>query len=575
MEPITLAHAPPLLDSTAPASPARDAVPGLALPSDAELERAMAALAVTNEGMRHRADDCKLADITAMTRLLGLQLARIASGALALSAARIERLTLGSALIAQQLDAHFDGQDASAAAISQIRATLEAAAVVIPQDSAVARRARPKRGLCLSEKAKTRIALGAALAWTMLSAALAQPWLETLSATIGLLPAAAAIAGIAIIPGFMNAFLLIGLGMDRRARHAPLIDYPPISILIAAHDDAESIEETLRSIALQQYPGKLDVIVVDDGSRDSTATVVEPLLAEFGWLTLVRLPHHVGKAKALNHALPLVKSSLVVTFDAGSCLYREALQNLVQRYFDDPHNTRAVAGTVLVRNWRTSWITKAQEWDYLHGISAIKRLRSLFQGTLMVQGAFSLYDRATLVEVGGWPDCIGQDIVLTQAILQRGYRIGHSNDACLSANAPATLQQCVRQRQRWSRGMIEGFKQHPDIMTKARLWIVFVYWNLVFPLLDLAFTLGFIPGVVLAYFGHYDIVGLMVLALLPMGLAMNLMMYSIGNKSFQHTRLPVRRNLPGFFHYTLLYSLIIEPACLVGNALQLLGTKKH
>ncbi|MEJ7806336.1 MAG: hypothetical protein WKG03_10510 [Telluria sp.] len=72
----------------------------------------------------------------------------------------------------------------------------------------------------------------------------------------------------------------------------------------------------------------------------------------------------------------------MVTVDADSYLYHDALQNIVQRYFEDPRNTRAVAGTVLVRNSRATWITKAQEWDYFHGISAIKRVQSLFQGTL-------------------------------------------------------------------------------------------------------------------------------------------------------------------------------------------------
>ncbi|MEJ7806337.1 MAG: glycosyltransferase family 2 protein [Telluria sp.] len=169
---------------------------------------------------------------------------------------------------------------------------------------------------------------------------------------------------------------------------------------------------------------------------------------------------------------------------------------------------------------------------------------------------------------------MGEDIVLTWAILKQGYRIGHSEEAYLFTNAPDTLLQFVRQRQRWSRGMIEGFKKHPDIMAKAQLSTFFVYWNLLFPLLDLAFTICFIPGIILAFFGHFDIVGPMTLALLPMGFAMNFMMYSIGNKSFKHKQLRVRRNLPGFFIYTLLYSLIMQPACLVGYASELLGTKK-
>jgi biofilm PGA synthesis N-glycosyltransferase PgaC len=229
---------------------------------------------------------------------------------------------------------------------------------------------------------------------------------------------------------------------------------------------------------------------------------------------------------------------------------------------------------VLVRNSRTSWIAKAQEWDYFHGIAAIKRVQSLFQGTLVAQGAFSIYDRDTLVQLGGWPDCIGEDIVLTWAFLKAGYRVGHSEDACLFTDAPATLKQFSRQRQRWSRGMIEAFKHHPGILLKARLSTFFVYWNLLFPLLDLIFTLGFIPGLVLALFGYYWIVGPMTLALLPIALGMNYLMFSIGSKMFKQNSLLIRYNPLGFFIYALAYSLLMQPICLAGYLSEIFRQKK-
>lgn len=73
----------------------------------------------------------------------------------------------------------------------------------------------------------------------------------------------------------------------------------------------------------------------------------------------------------------------------------------MSRYWADPLCTRAVAGSILIRNSRENWITKAQEWDYFLGIGTIKRIQSLFHGTLVAQGAFSLYDRKALLEMGG------------------------------------------------------------------------------------------------------------------------------------------------------------------------------
>lgn len=531
---------------------------------------ALDALINTNESMRHSADDCRLADIAAVTRLVAVQLAQVRSGRQQLTEARIGLLRHVSATLAAQLERHFDGLPTEPEVIRGLDGMLHALFPVQDQVDAAPRRS----GFYLSVRNKFQIAVGGGLAWMLLSIYLAQPWMHELSRTIGPVLAILAISGIAIIPGFMNAFLLIGLSMDKRPKHTRLDHYPAISILIAAYNEAESIVQTLESISRQRYPGRMDVIVVDDGSKDGTPDLVEALLPQYPWLRLMRMPKNGGKANALNFALPQAKASLVITVDADSYLYQAALQSIVERYFEDPRNTRAVAGTVLVRNSRTSWITKAQEWDYFHGISAIKRVQSLFQGTLVAQGAFSLYDRATLEHIRGWPDCVGEDIVLTWAILKEGYRIGHSEEAYLFTNAPATLMQFIRQRQRWSRGMIEGFKKHPDIMLKAQLSTFFVYWNLLFPLLDLAFTLCFIPGILLALFGNYAIVGPMTLALLPMGFAMNFLMYSIGNKSFKQHHLKVRRNLPGFFIYTLAYSLIMQPACLIGYSSELLGTRK-
>ena len=261
--------------------------------------------------------------------------------------------------------------------------------------------------------------------------------------------------GIAIIPGFMNAFLVTSLMLDRRPGHSPLPVYPGITILVAAYNEAASIRDTLESIDRQQYPGHLQVMVVDDGSTDATAAITEAL--PYRWLTLLRQPRNAGKSAALNRGLALARHSLVVTLDADSYLYADALKHLVERYFADPVNTRAVAGTMLVRNSRRNWVTRMQEWDYFHGIAAIKRMQSLYHGTLVAQGAFSIYDRQVLRDVGGWDDCVGEDIVLTSAILLAGWRVGHAEDAVCFTNAPESLRGS-RQRQRWARGMIEAFR---------------------------------------------------------------------------------------------------------------------
>lgn len=423
-------------------------------------------------------------------------------------------------------------------------------------------------------RSKFTLAIVAATVWMLISIVLAEPWAHALGAWVTMPVAWAIVAGIALIPGFMNAFLLISLALDRRPPHAPLERYPGLSILVAAYNEEATIVETIESIARQQYPGPLEVIVANDGSRDRTAELVREQLPLYPWLRLLDLPQNMGKANALNEALKLVSHTLTATVDADSWLFQGALTGIVERYFHDPKNTRAVAGAVLVRNSRESWMTRAQEWDYFQGIAAIKRVQSMYQGTMVAQGAFSLYDTATLKKVGGWPDCVGEDIVLSWSILKEGYRIGHCEDALLFTNAPATLKQFSRQRQRWARGMIEAFKKHPGILLRPSLPTTFVYWNLFFPFLDLIFTVVFIPGVVLALFGYYWIAGPVTLALVPMAMAMNYFMYRIGRNMFIQKGLKVRFNPSGFFIYTLFYSMIMQPVSLAGYLAEVLNLRK-
>ena len=122
--------------------------------------------------------------------------------------------------------------------------------------------------------------------------------------------------------------------------------------------------------------------------------------------------------------------------------------------------------------------------------------------------------------------------------------------------------------------MIEAFKQYPRILVQPRLTSLFVWWNVFFPWLDLAYALFFLPGVVLALFGVYWIAGPLTLILLPMALLMNWLMYRIGLRTFGQRGLRVRRNVGGFLTYAFAYSLILQPASVWGYCTELAGMRK-
>ena len=432
----------------------------------------------------------------------------------------------------------------------------------------------PRReGLYISVRWKFAASLALALAWAIFSYFAARAWLTDLSGLIGAVPAHLAIFGIAIIPGFMNAFLVASLCFDRRPKiGVPSSKLPGISILVAAYNEEASIRSTIESIAAQQYPGELEVIVINDGSTDGTAQALAAL--SHPWLQVINLRENAGKSNALNVGLARVRHALTLTVDGDSYLYKDALRNLVGRYMSDPPHTCAVAGAVLVRNSRVNLVTAAQEWDYFHGIAAIKRLQSLYQGTLVAQGAFSIYDTGTIRALGGWPHTVGEDIVLTWHMLEKGYRVGFAENACVFTNAPTTWSQFIRQRQRWSRGLIEAFKAHWRLLFKPRMTTLFIWWNLLFPYIDLAFTLAFIPGFVLALFGVYWIAGPLTLLLLPLAGLVNLVMFRIQSRMFTEQGLHVRRNVAGFIFYSLCYSFVLQPASVIGYAKELLNRSK-
>ena len=425
-----------------------------------------------------------------------------------------------------------------------------------------------------SVNGKFIVSLLFSLSWMGFSFWYSQPWYSDLSNEIGTFLAYFVITFVAIVPGFMNAFVAMALLLDRRPKVILDQHYPPVTILIAAYNEGASIASTLSGIFLQDYPADIRIIVINDGSSDKTVDSVKALQSAHPNLELIDLGHNGGKASALNHGLAKCTTDIIISIDADSYILKDGIRHLVGRYLSDPINTKAVAGEILIRNSRENWVTKAQEWDYFLGIATIKRIQSLFQGTLVAQGAFSLYDRKTVLELGGWPEMVGEDIVLTWRILSAGYRVGHAEDALAFTDCPNTLSKFIHQRRRWSRGLIEAFKDNPMILFKPRYSTLYVWWNTLFPLMDIAFTFGFIPGLILACFGIFWIVGPMTLSLLPMAFLLNWQMYLKGKAMFNAEHLTVRTNILGFLSYVFAYGLVLQPACVYGYFSELFNLRK-
>jgi poly-beta-1,6-N-acetyl-D-glucosamine synthase len=437
------------------------------------------------------------------------------------------------------------------------------------------RTSRKERRRYLALHLKLLLVVAIALGWASFSLWLSIPWMEALGSSITLPLAIAVILGIAIVPGYLNANLIASLLIDRPPKLRFDLAFPALTVVIACFNEEDTVEETLDYLAKQDYPGELKMIVADDGSTDRTVALARRRAAQDTRISVLERPHG-GKARTLTRALGEVRTPLVATVDADTLLMPSSLRRIVARLLVSPPDTCAVAGAVFVRNSRRNLFTRAQEWDYFLGIASVKRQQSLFQSTMVAQGAFSLYRRSALEEVGGWPDRIGEDIVLTWALLRAGGRVGYEQTAIAFTGAPESASGFARQRRRWARGMIEGLREHGGaLLSGGGSSSHAVLVNFVFPYVDVVYSVAFPIGIGLALTGNFAIVGPMTLAVLPLNVALSLIMLRLNRRSFREIGLSVRRNRLGFLGYLLAYQLVMSPVSVAGYVQEVFGARRR
>ncbi|MGG2028428.1 glycosyltransferase [Gottfriedia sp. S16(2024)] len=401
--------------------------------------------------------------------------------------------------------------------------------------------------------------------WLLFSIYLSIPWVNDLSDIVTTPVAIIIIGGIAYIPGYMSTFLVISLLLDKQPNFKNEFPTDSVTVLVAAYNEEGAIFNTLKYIANQDYTGEINVIVINNNSTDGTDREVMRAKKELNSNITLLHQSKPGKFHALNLGLEYVKTPYVITLDADTLIHPSAVRYLVSRIKSSPSDVCAVAGSMLVRNSRETFWTKIQEWDYFLGIASIKRLQGLYQGTLVAQGAFSLYKTDCVKEVKGWPDAIGEDIVLTWRLLQKQWKVYFEPLAVAFTDAPTTFGHFAKQRSRWARGMVEGLIeikpwQQPQVYTKYLTGI-----NLVMVYLDFIYTVCWIPGLILAFFGINIIVGPMTLLVLPLTfISYSILYFYQKNYVFRNLNLRIRNNRIGFIFFLLCYQMIMSPVSLYG-----------
>lgn len=233
--------------------------------------------------------------------------------------------------------------------------------------------------------------------------------------------------------------------------------FSDITFIIPCWNEEKMISRTVNSLLDLIYPkDRLKIFLVDDGSTDNTWEVMQSY--ESNPQIKIFKKENGGKHTALNYALQFVDTELVASFDADTTIDQKAMNKVIS-YFTKDKEVSAVGCNLLIRSPRTI-AQKAQSIEY-QMFSFTKKILGILGGVLVVPGAFSVFRKKPLMEVGGWT--MGhnlEDLELTYRLQTRGYKVEHSNEAIAYTTGPKTVPSLFKQRLRWGYGFIKNTQEY-------------------------------------------------------------------------------------------------------------------
>ena len=287
---------------------------------------------------------------------------------------------------------------------------------------------------------------------------------------------------------------------------------PKVAVLIPAYNEEKVIERTVRAALNSDYPN-LRVIVIDDGSKDRTLEVARNAFrAETAsGKVLILGKKNSGKAEALNYGIEHIgDAELFVGIDADTIIAPDAIARLVPHFINP--KVGAIAGNAKVGNRVNLW-TRWQALEYITSQNFERRALDVLGAVSVVPGAIGCWRVSAVREAGGYHiDTVAEDADLTMALLRRGYRVEYEDLALAYTEAPTNANGLMRQRFRWSFGILQAVYKHRGVFARkgALGWVALpnivifqILLPLVSPLIDIMFALGTIWYLIQKHF-HPD-----------------------------------------------------------------------
>ncbi len=275
---------------------------------------------------------------------------------------------------------------------------------------------------------------------------------------------------------------------------------PRIAVLIPAYNEETVIVRTVRSVLHSDYEN-LHIIVIDDGSSDRTFDVArEAYAAEIaaGRVQVLTKPNG-GKAAALNFALDHLHEEFYVGIDADTVIAADAISKLIPHFEDT--TIGAVAGNAKVGNRVNLW-TRWQALEYITSQNFERRALDLFNVVTVVPGAIGAWRTSAVKAAGGYPlNTVAEDADLTMNLLEQKFKVVYEDRALAFTEAPIDAKGLMRQRFRWSFGILQSVWKHRAAFVRNKAMGLFALPNilifqmllpLVSPFIDLMFVYGLI-----------------------------------------------------------------------------------
>lgn len=299
-----------------------------------------------------------------------------------------------------------------------------------------------------------------------------------------------------VILSFINLIrmvvLLIGsdlynIIMHRKLKHLDksFIIYPTISVIIPAYNESMTILKTISSIVENGYPqNKLEIIVIDDGSTDPTAKIVQEYKDNHNTVNIIIVSKpNSGKANALNTGIrDYARGDLVMCLDADSFLTKEALKKAAVHFLDP--NVYALASNVKIKEGK-GLLNLLQRFEYTVCYQ-MKRGQTIYNIEYIIGGIGSTFRKNFLTLINYYDNnTVTEDIDLTMKMLQYGnkaIKVIYAADVVAYTQSVLSISELIRQRFRWKWGRYQTFWKNRSMFfstekkfTKGLTWIYLPY----------------------------------------------------------------------------------------------------